>query len=68
MQAAPVGHKVTIDIGDMKGTWVKLETDHTGQLNPGLKGELRPHWANVETGQVRHFSWLVDSHNTRSTP
>lgn len=54
-----IGARITVAIGDMKGTWVHLELDHTGQLNPGLKGELRPLWANIDTGQVRHASWLI---------
>jgi len=60
MMALPVGHRVRVTSGEYKGTWVKLELDHTGQLQPKLQSEHRPLWANIETGQVRHFSWLVE--------
>ena len=70
VQALPVGHRLYITTGEHKGTWVHLEIDHTGQLQPGLKSELRPYWANIKTGQVRHFSWLAEEDilPPRSTP
>jgi len=58
--AAPVGTKIVIETsGEMLGTWLKLELDHTGQVMARLMGLARPYWANVSTGEVKHESWLV---------
>jgi len=57
---AAIGSKLNIAIGVRKGTWIKLNLDHTGQLSPKLQSNRYPFWANVETGEVLHGSWLID--------
>ncbi len=39
-------------MGRQKGTWIKIDSDTT---------KFEHLWVNVNTGVVRHFSWLQEA-------
>lgn len=45
------GARVLIPDGIVKGVWLKLRGE--GEI------ALINSWVNIETGTVRHFSWLI---------
>jgi hypothetical protein len=56
LDAAPIGARCQVNSGSQKGTWVKLDRDsHHGEKvsDPDL-------WANIDTGQTLHGSWLIE--------
>jgi len=50
LQKAKPGHRVTVELGPYKGTWVKVDD----RLDRVLLGT----YCNIKTGQILHFSWL----------
>lgn len=52
LRKAPPGSRAKVCSGSQRGTWIKLD--------PSWDQNLEPCWANVRTGLVLHYSWLIE--------